>query len=220
MYKRIIHNIVEECYYDDAMPEVSVKSNQRLAKAASDLQKGVDQLIKSLVTNIRNYIISTTSSLISAAEFKNRTISDINQLGGVLDGFYGVDSSREIVSDLKNFIDGLDKIMALAMTGADYTTEFETMLTHIDSAAVAISDLNKEYWPESVVKKYLRAYAGSLADQINARIKENWNLDTSFSDYAKRIMHDGPVNMGSQQRSPDFAEVFASGIFKQFPQKF
>lgn len=220
MYKRVIHNIVEEYYGDDSMSEILVKGNHGLVKAAHDFQMIIDQLITSLATNIRNYIISTTSSLVSSTVFKNRVISDINQLGSTLDSFYGVGSSVGIVSHLKDFFDGLDKIMYLAMNGTDYTDEFVNTLAHIDSAAAAISDLNPEYWPESVVKQYLRAYASLLADQISARIKENWGLDSSFADYANRIMFNGPVTINTQRGMPDFAELFAAGIFKQFPQKF
>lgn len=220
MYKRIIHNIVEEYYGDDSMSEVLVKGNQRLVKAASGLQLTADQLITSLVSNMRLYIVSTLESSVSAAEFKNKVIYHIDELGRILDGFYGSGSSTNIVAHLKNFLDSIDRIIILAKANADYADEFAAALVHIDSAAAAISNLNPEYWPESVVRQYLRAYAGLLADQISARIKENWGLDASFANYANRIMFNGPVAINTRRGLPDFAEIFAAGILKQFPQKF
>lgn len=220
MYKRIIHNIVEEHYGDDDMSEVLVQGNQRLVKAASGLQLTVDQLITLLVSNMRLYITRSLESSLSAAEAKNNVIYQINELGRVLDGFYGPGSSANIIAHLKSFLDGIDGITILAKSKADYKNEFAAALTHIDAAAAAISNLNKEYWPESVVKQYLRAYAGLLMDQIAARIEEDWGLDASFSNYANRIMFNGPVAINTQRGLPDFAELIASGIFKQFPRKF
>jgi hypothetical protein len=220
MYKRIIHNIVEEHYGDDSRSEVLVKGNQRLVKAASGLQLTIDQIITLLVTNMKLYIATAVGSIGSSAEFKNKVIYDINELGKILDGFYGSGSSTSMIDHLKSFLDSMDRIIILAKTGADYADEFAAGLTHIDAAATAISDLNSEHWPESIVKQYLRAYAGLLVDQVVARIKENWAMDTSFANYANRIMFNGPVAINTQQGLPDFAELLAAGIFKQFPQRF
>lgn len=220
MYKRIIHNIVEEHYGDDSRSEVLVKGNQRLVKAASGLQLTIDQIITLLVTNMKLYIATAVSSTGSSVEYKNKVIYDIEELGRILDGFYGSGSSTSMIGHLKSFLDNMDRIIILAKTGADYADEFTIGLTHIDAAALAISDLNPEHWPESIVKQYLRAYAGLLVDQVVARIKENWGMDTAFANYANRIMFNGPVAINTQQGLPDFAELLAAGIFKQFPQRF
>lgn len=218
MYKRIVHNIIEEHY---GVPAGTIKvSTGTRAGIASELQMSTNTLLTNMVLNLRGYIVSV---LISSDDVNNKlsnVIISVKEFGDFLGGYYNADKVAEIIQHLKEFIDSLNRILILAKAGSDYNLDFTEALVHIDAVASGISKLNPEHWPESTVKQYLRLYTGLLMNQIVARLAEDWTSEFIAVNSANRVMYNGPINMGYSTGLPDFAEFIAAGIFKQFPRKF
>jgi hypothetical protein len=218
MYKRIVHNIIEEHY---SVPADTKKMSAGIrVKVASELQMATENLFRDLAFNLRGYIVSVLISGEGSEFLLSKIISNIKEFENFLGGFYGADRVTEIVQHLKEFIDSIKRILILAKAGSDYSMAFDEALMHMDSVAAGISKLNPEHWPESIVKQYLRFYAGLLMDQIVARQAEDWDSEFIAINVARRLMFNGPINIGYNTGMPDFAEYVAAGIFKQFPRKF
>ena len=218
MYKRIVHNIIEE-HFGSACDISKVSAGIKVG-VASELQMSSNILFRNLALSLRAYIVSV---LISADDIDARLakiISNIEVFGDFLQEYYDTGRVSVLIIHLKEFVDTLGRIVNLAKQGYDYSSELDLALTQVNSVANKISELNPEHWPDSVVRKYLRSYTSQLMNQIVARLAEDWTSEFIAINAANSVMFMGPVNLPYTPGVPDFAEFIAAGIFKQFPTKF
>lgn len=217
MYKRIIHHIIEEHF--ETVPAPSAATNNKVA-AASSLQLIIDDVVSKLVRDVRLYCIGVLDKRNDVEFLQQQVLADVDAFGGLVSDHYGAEAGAVLVSEFKSMISILSKIFYLARDKKEYQNELKNLLDVCSNISSIISKLNPDHWPEPVVNAYLKQYAYAVINQALERSYERWTMDNSFQNIANNLMINGPVAYGSLKGMPDFAELFAAGIFKQFPQKF
>ena len=217
MYKRITHHIIEE-HFDSVPMPVNDLTNK--VAAASSLQLTIDDIISKLVRDIRLYCIGVLDKRNDVEFLQQQVLADVDAFGDFIVNHYGSDAGSLLVSEFKSMVSIFTKIFYLARDKKEYQAELKNLLDICSSISNTISKLNPDHWPEPIVNAYLKQYAYAVINQAGERAYERWNLDTAFQKTANSLMFDGPVVYGSLRGMPDFAELLAAGIFKQFPQKF
>jgi hypothetical protein len=229
MYKKITHNIVEEHFAHPMAAELKKKVDKTVAPTPKpkvsitpegNLHMAVHELMGKLAWGIRNYIVSTLGGIDDAAFIEASILKDIQDLSPVFTTYYSKTVADESLKHLTEFANAFCEVVKLAKAGKDYTKQAEVALSHADMLAKVLSTANPKNWPEEVVKEYLHQYATHLIAQITARMKKDWEADTLSSVKAINTIMSGPVTEGILKGMPDFANVFASGIVKQFPGLF
>lgn len=232
MYKKITHNIVEEHFAHPLAAELKKKVEKIIAPAPTmakpkltitpegNLHMAANELIGKLAWGIRKYIVSTLGDLDDAAYIKENILKDIQDFAPVFTTYYSKTVSDEAVKHLSEFATVLCEIVKLARSGKDYEKQTEIAISHLDMLAKVLAAANPKNWPEEVVKEYLHQYATHVLAQVQAREKKDWEADTLASVKAINTIMSGPVTEGILKGMPDFANVFASGIVKQFPGLF
>jgi hypothetical protein len=233
MYKKITHNIVEEHFAHPIAAELKKKVDKIVAttttpkpKASAvltpEIQLHMDahELMGKLNWGIRNYIISALANGEDATYIQTRLLADIKDLGVVLSKYYSAKIGDDAVMHFTEFAKVLVELIAAAKAGKDISKLAESALGHLDSFASVISIANPTHWPEAVVKEFLHTYFTHVAHEIEARIKKDWAADMIASSKANNVIMSGPITDGTLKGMPDFANVFAEGIIKQFPAVF
>jgi hypothetical protein len=178
------------------------------------------ELFGKLVWGVRNYITSELSSSPDATYIATRLLKDIKEFAPVFTTYYSKKIGDDVVMQLTQFANIVVELVSTAKSGKDITKLATSAYGHLDDLANIISVVNPAHWPEAVVKEFLHVYLSHLIEQVNARIKKDWEADTIASIKASNVLTSGPVTEGYIKGMPDFASVFADGIVKQFPAAF
>jgi len=232
MYKKITHNIVEEHFAHPIAAELKKKVDKIVTPVPAmakpklsitpegNLHMASNELFGRLTWAIRNYIVSTLGDLEDAAYIKAEVLKDVQDFAPVFTTYYSKEVADEVVNHLSEAVTTLCELVKAAKMNKDYSKLAETVISHLDMLAKVISTVNPKNWPEQVVKEYLNQYATHLLEQVAARVKKDWEADRIASVKTINTIMSGPVTDGILKGMPDFANVFASGIVKQFPGLF
>jgi hypothetical protein len=235
MYKKITHNIVEEHFAHPIAAELKkkvdkmspagappYKQKSKIAAATPEamLYLAANELVGKLTWGIRNYLISALSGIDDAEYIQTRLLKDITDFGPVLTTYYSKKIGDDSVMHLTEFAKVFVEIVSTAKAGKDISKLVTTALGHLDELATVLGNANPKFWPKEVVKEYLNQFATHVLEEITARMKKDWEADTIASMKANDIMMSGPITEGVLKGMPDFANVFASGIIRQFPNIF
>ena len=234
MYKKITHNITEEHFAHPIAAELKKKIDKLTPQPVvnpkatititpeTQMHMHSHELFGKIVWGVRNYLTSALSGADDAAYILSRLLKDIKELSPILTTYYSKKVGDDAVRHLSAFVSLLPEIVSAAKAGKDITTTpiSAPAIGHLDELATVISAANVEHWPLAVVKEYLHVYFTHVADQIISRVKKDWETDLAESTKANNVLASGPVTDGILKGMPDFANVFAEGIIKQFPKLF
>ena len=236
MYKKITHNITEEHFAHPLAAELKKKVEKLVVQPMTQpkptlkstisitpqtqLHMNSHEFFNKIVWGIRNYLVSELNSAPDADYIKTRLLKDIAELGPILSKYYSTKIGDDAVRHLTAFAGVLVELIAAAKAGKDITKLTASAFGYLDNLANVISIANPTHWPEPVVKEFLHTYFTHVIDQVTARIKKDWDADMVASTKASNVLTSGPVTDGILKGMPDFANVFAEGIIKQFPQVF
>ena len=233
MYKKITHNIVEEHFDHPIAAELKKKVDKAIAPRATlkprlnstvtpeaSLYMAAHELVAKLTWGVRNYLVSALNGGEDSQYIKDRLLKDIAEFGPVLTTYYSPQVGDDVVTHLTEFAKVFCDLVATAKAEKDTTKGITDALGHLEKLSKVLGAINPKFWPEDVVNEYLHQYAIHVIAQITARIKKEWEADTLASLRAVNIMMNGPVSEGTLKGMPDFSNVFASGIIKQFPNLF
>ena len=235
MYKKITHNITEEHFAHPLAAELK-KKVEKLTPAPivikptlkstimitpeTQLHMDSHEFFNKIVWGIRNYIISELSGAPDVDFIKTHLLENIKDLGPILSKYYSKKIGDDAVQHLNAFAILVLELVTAAKAGKDITKLTASAFGHLDNLANVISVANPVHWPEPVVKEFLHTYFTQVLDQVTQRIKKDWKADMMASAKAVNVLTSGPVSEGILKGMPDFANVFADGIVKQFPQVF
>jgi hypothetical protein len=236
MYKKITHNITEEHFAHPLAAELKKKVEklvvQPVAQPKPTLKSTImvtpetqlhmtsHELFGKLVWGVRNYITSELNNAPDTSYISSRLLQDIKEFGPVLTTYYSKKIGDDAVRHLTAFATILTELVQAAKAGKDITKLTVSEFGHLDDLASVISIANPVHWPEPVVKEFLHTYFTHVIEQVTARIKKDWEADMIASTKASNVLTSGPVSEGILKGMPDFANVFAEGIIKQFPSAF
>jgi hypothetical protein len=235
MYKKITHNIMEEHFAHPLAADLKKKVEKLnpapipvkptlkstiMITPENQLHMHSHEFFGKLVWGIRNYIISDLATAPDAAYIKSRLLKDIKDLGTILTTYYSKKIGDDAVQHLTAFANVVTELVIAAKAGKDITKLTASAFGHLDDLASVISVANPAHWPEAVVKEFLHTYFTHVIEQVTARIKKDWDADMVASTKGSNVLTSGPVSEGILKGMPDFANVFAEGIIKQFPQVF
>ena len=233
MYKRITHNIMEEHFAHPIAAELKKKIDKATAQPPKPMLRATititpeqqlhmtsHELFGKVVWGIRNYIISELNSSPDTNYITTRLLKDIKEFAPVFTLYYSKKIGDDVVMHLTQFANVLVELVTAAKAEKDITRLTASAFGHLDDLANVISVVNPAHWPEAVVKEFWHVYLTHVVEQVKARIKKDWEADTTASIKASNVLTSGPVTEGYIKGMPDFASIFAEGIIKQFPQVF
>jgi len=234
MYKKITHNITEEHFahplaadlkkkVDKLNPPLPVKPTPKatvMITPETQLHMTAHEFFGKLVWGVRNYIISALSNADDTTYVATRLLKDIKDLSPILATYYSKKIGDDAVIHLTAFANIVTELVTAAKAGKDITKLTVSAFGHLDDLANVISVANPTHWPEAVVKEYLHTYFTHVIEQVTNRIKKDWEADMVASTKASNVLTSGPVTEGILKGMPDFSNVFAEGIIKQFPAAF
>lgn len=225
MYKKITHTIVEE-HFDHPMA-ADVKSRvDSCSPSMPAMAVNFSQAIKfrldsrnyfsALQTKVRNLIIDLvepkdeTTTGVKLAD----VVDTINRLGSVASTYYGASAGNELIKLLKDFALAAADHVKILKAGGDAAAAKIKCAEAVGAIAKFLSTANPDFWPEAAVTKIFTEYADALLSQATALIKK----DAKAVLDAENLQHD--IIMGNSMGTVGLADIFATGIIRQFPDQF
>jgi hypothetical protein len=169
-----------------------------------------------LQTKVRNLIVDLIEPKDEAttAMKLSDVVNIIDRLGAVAATYYGGLAGVQLSKLLKDFaLAAADHVKALK-AGSDPAAAKVKCTEAIAAIAKFLSNANPDFWPESAVTKIFTEYSGALLAQAEALIKK----DAKAALDAENLQHD--IIMGNKMGTVGLADVFATGIIRQFPDQF
>jgi hypothetical protein len=216
MYKKITHNIIEEHFDHPLATEIkSTMSQTRTdpvikSSASSGAEQFRSQALSTWTTlgwRLRNLVESIWHDGGDIATINDQISKDIKNISNGLTPYFtsGILNNFEIglgtlVTDLANEIKAVK-------SGKD-TRELELKTT----AAIAnlgeyLESINPKYWPKAAVVDIFTNLKNQYIDQVKFKLKRDWTSDIDSLNNSIEIL-------------TRFADIFSSGIIKEFPGKF
>lgn len=225
MYKKITHTIVEE-HFDHPMAAEIKDRMENCSPSTPAMAVNFGQAIKfrldarnyfsALQTKVRNLIIDLVEPKDEATTaVKLADVVDIiNRLGSVAATYYGTSAGNELATLLKDFaLAAADHVKVLKANG-DATAAKTKCAEAVAAIAKFLSTANPDFWPAKTVTTIFTDYSDALLSQAAALIKK----DAPAALDAENLQHD--VIMGNRMGRIGLADVFATGIIRQFPDQF
>ena len=238
MYKKIIHNIVEEHYDHPAALPVEM----RRAKAMRPLNQSKTGQLPSYVMNedtmqfrmdartawakwawsLINYSISLNGNLPGTDQVKGRMHKNAVALGDFLIPYYGLTAARAMTTALIAIDDiGMHYVEALKAGASkeELAVIVETWKPYISDISRLLNELNPNQWPESTVSDIFSGVVQAWQDQLIARAEGNIIAEGIAIDRLDKLVVTGVPNHVTPGFS-SLADVFSRGIIAQFPELF
>lgn len=156
----------------------------------------------------RSFIISDLASLDDKEPVLKRLLKNQDDIGNSIKPYYGEEAGNALAKLLRGHIEIAGQVVEAAKNDNKDDLEKYNKLWHENADAIAklLSDANPN-WPNAAVKDILYKHLQFITDQVNSRIKKDWDADIAAYDKGEDHML-------------MFADIVSDGIMKQFPQKF
>lgn len=183
-----------------------------LNPTAIELRLSMRKLWEDHITYTRNYIISDLGNLGDKSKIAERLLRNQVDIGNAIKPIYGEEAGNQLTTLLKEHIVLATKVIiaaraakkggqskALTKAQADWTKNGDDIATFLSGA--------NPNWKKSAMLDMLTKHLEYTTDEVSARLSKNWDKDIEAYD----LGHDHMLM---------FADELASGIVKQFPDKF
>ena len=195
-------------------PPMTMKHTSNSTESASGIdplafQQAVRKLWEDHITWTRVYIISALAGLPEAGTAAQRLLQNQVVIGNAIKPFYGDQAGDQLTSLLKEHILTAADLLAAAKTGdnAKFETTKKSWYDNADQIARFLNQANPDNWPLGEMKSMMKAHLDLTLDEATARLNGDWAGDVVAYDK----VHAEILEM---------ADMLASGIFQQFPDKF
>ena len=157
----------------------------------------------------RSFIISTLSDLPDQSETAQRLIQNQNEIGDVIQPFYGDTAGDQLAGLLREHaLIGATMLQALRKADAGAFEESVALwYANADEIAEFLQETNQENWPLRKTKPLIRVYLDLTLEEALAR----WNGDFAASEAA----HDKVQNQAFE-----IADMLSEGIINKFRARF
>lgn len=172
-------------------------------------QQAVRKLWEDHITWTRVYIISALAGLPEAETAAQRLLQNQVDIGNAIKPFYGDQAGSQLTSLLKEHILIAADLLAAAKSGdnAKFEASNKSWYDNADQIAGLLNGANPDNWPLGDLQSMMKSHLNLTLAEATARLKQDWTGDVSAYDK----VHDEILGM---------ADMLASGIIKQFPDKF
>jgi hypothetical protein len=208
MYKKIVHNIVEE-HFDNQPSQVSIMRSQMPTSEIFDRSNFKTNLnataasMASKLVAMTDAVTGTEENLIVPFE-EYFAISD--NFGDVTKPFYSSDLAERINMAMRSI--GLVTFIAItsAKVGRDPSADFTRLNLQPENLARVMNSFNS-FWPYET----LRADTAKLTSALVAKIKARKDKNAAAEQTANKDVTDALKSM---------SDIVADGIVSQYPTRF
>ncbi|MFF2533917.1 glycosyltransferase [Brevibacillus sp. NPDC058079] len=156
----------------------------------------------------RGYLISALAGLEDQEKVLARLLKNQVEIGNAIKPYYGEEAGKKLAELLTEHIVIAGKIIDAAKKGDQATVEKlnKEWFRNADDIAKFLSSANPN-WPEKDVKEMMYTHLKLLSDNLQARLKKDWDADIAAFDKG-------------EEHIIAMADVLTAGIIKQFPNRF
>lgn len=156
----------------------------------------------------RSFIVSDLASLKDKDAVLERLLKNQDDIGNLFKSYYGEEAGNKLSKLLREHIEIAGQVVAAAKSNDAANLEKYNKLWYENSDQIAafLSSINPEY-QNKVLQDMLHKHLQLLTDQVVARLNSDWKGDIKAYDEGEEHMI-------------RFADILATGIIKQFPEKF
>ena len=161
------------------------------------------------VTWTRLYIVSAAAGLPDAQATAGRLLQNQVDIGNAIKPFYGDAAGERLTALLRQHILTAADLVTAAKAGksADVEAASTRWYANADSIADFLSGANPGNWPRETMRAAMHHHLDLTLQEAQARLGGNWAADIAAYD----AIHEHILGM---------ADLLASGIVSQFPQRF
>jgi hypothetical protein len=216
MYKKITHNIVEE-HYDHplAMEIKSTMEQTRIgpgpkptaSSAAEQFRTQATSAWTTLGWRLRNLVESVWHDGGDVGAIGDQISKDIKNIRNGLTPFLSSGSLGNFEISLETLITDLANEIKAVKSGKDIRDVDSKTTTAIANLAEYLESVNPKYWPKAAVVDIFTSLKNLYLDQVKFKLKRDWPADIDALNKSIAVL-------------AKFADIFSSGIIKEFPNKF
>lgn len=216
MYKKITHNIVEE-HYDHPLA-MEMKSTMEMTRtdsgfkstassAAEQFRTQANSAWTTLGWRLRNLIESVWHDGGDLGAISDQLTKDIKNIRSGLTPYFSSGSLGNFEIGLETLVTDLANEIRAIKSGKD-NRDLELKTTAaVANLAEYLESINPKYWPKAAVVDIFTSLKNHYIDQVKFKLKRDWPADIDALNKAISAL-------------TRFADIFSSGIIKEFPNKF
>lgn len=176
--------------------------------AVAQLKDGMRKLWIEHVWWTRDYVKSSLAGLEDQEEVLARLLKNQEDLGNAIKPYYGEEAGNKLTALLKDHIVIAGKLVGAAKSGdeANFKKFNDEWYKNADDIVKFLSSANPKF-DQKVLQDAMYMHLKFITDQVNARLKKDWEADITSHDLGEEHMI-------------KFADTLTRGIKKQFPEKF
>jgi len=223
MYKKILHNIVEEHYDHPMAIEMTKKHNGPVSAwpplpAKYELIGAIKAQFSKLNSNLRELIISKLADSPDVAFITNNLSATASEFTSIIGTYLDSRAAQSAVNAVNSFIKAIDDMIVAIKNGVSIdeiksraTTTFKEFLNLIVGNSPLL---------DLAALPYVDTYVDYLAQEITARFKKDFNSESKAVENARIIMTFGPVYDPPFYGRQDIATNISNNITNTYPTKF
>jgi hypothetical protein len=179
------------------------------ATSPLEFRNAMRKLWEDHITWTRLYIVSAAADLPDKDATAQRLLRNQEDIGNAIKPFYGDAAGSQLTTLLKDHILGAVDLIAAAKAGdnAKIQDASNKWYTNADDIATFLSNANPGNWPLDQMKLGMKMHLDLTLNEATNHLKGNYAADVA--DYDK--VHEHILGL---------ADVLASGIISQFPDRF
>lgn len=226
MYKKIMHEIVEEHFAESGsnQPKLKAKGLEPLPgvvinEATMVFRMNSRTLWTKYALGLVNYAVSDVADLDSTPDVKERMYKASTLIGDFFVPYYGIKAGNDISKLLTDiFVTGTELVEVVKKKGDMSPLQIQ-WAEQTQALAELFNRLNPGQYPTSLLQEMLDALTKLWADNIVARFTKNTILNAESIDGINKLVITGianHVNKGYQS----LADVLSRGVIAQYPLSF
>lgn len=176
---------------------------------AVSLKDAMHRLWSDHVIWTRDYVIAAVAGAPDAEAAANRLLKNQEDIGNAVVPVYGQDAGQALTDLLKQHILIAVALIDAAKSGdsAKFDENDQKWTDNAEEIATLLSGANPDHWPKADVLDLLTQHLNLTKGEVVARLDQTWEKDVeAFDQIYTEIL--------------TVADVLASGIIQQFPEKF
>jgi hypothetical protein len=193
-----------------AMAQMDMNSNNTFKTAsANDLRTNLRKLWEDHAMYTRNVILNIIDDLPGTNEAVARLLKNQDDLGNAIKPVYGEAAGKQLTDLLREHIVLAADLLKAAKVNnqAEFNSVNTKWIKNADDISNFLSTANPKNWPLEGMKKMMHEHLTLTTQEAVARIKKDYNGDIEAFDKTRAELL-------------EMSDMLASGIIKQFPDKF